>query len=125
VRDQLRQPPRRSCRVRQFEFRRYFARVRSSFHHPIPTLHIYNGGGRAFGVVAAFAVSPIKTELPGPAMKLAGLLGARSPELRFALSHEIERHCRANKILQSRLIDLVAFMDVDGAPDIPVEAGVE
>ena len=31
----------------------------------------------------------------------------------------------ADEILQGRLIDLVAFVDVDGAPDIPVEAGVE
>jgi len=30
-----------------------------------------------------------------------------------------------DEILQGRLIDLVAFVDVDGAPDIPVEAGVE
>ena len=45
--------------------------------------------------------------------------------LRLALALEIERHCRADEILQGRLIDLVAFVDVDGAPDIPVEAGVE
>ena len=62
---------------------------------------------------------------PGPAMKLAGPLAARSPGLRLALAHEIERHCSADEILQARLIDLVAFVDVDGAPDIPVEAGVE
>src|SRR5881275_1869611 len=53
------------------------------------------------------------------------LLAARSPGLRLDLSLEIERHCSANEILQGRLIDLVAFVDVDGAPDIPVEAGVE
>src|SRR5215467_5044599 len=45
------------------------------------------------------------------------------PRLTFAL--EIERHCSADEILQGRLIDLVAFVDVDGAPDIPFEAGVE
>src|ERR1700691_1685957 len=58
-------------------------------------------------------------------MKLVGPLAARSPGLRLALALEIERHCSADEILQCRLIDLVAFVDVDGAPDIPVEAGVE
>jgi hypothetical protein len=69
---------------------------------------------------------PLGEELrPGPAMKLVGPLAARSPWLRLALALEIERHCSADEILQGRLIDLVAFVDVDGAPDIPVEAGVE
>jgi hypothetical protein len=45
--------------------------------------------------------------------------------LGFALPLEIERHGSANEILQGRLIDLVAFVDVDSAPDIPLEAGVE
>src|SRR5258706_11314139 len=64
---------------------------------------------------------------PGPAMKLAGPLAARSPGLglRLVLALEIERHARADEVLQGRLIDLVAFVDVDGAPHIPVEAGVE
>ena len=62
---------------------------------------------------------------PGPAMKLVGPLAARSPGLGLALALEIERHCSADEILQGRLIDLVAFVDVDGAPGIPVEAGVE
>src|SRR5580692_13117628 len=62
---------------------------------------------------------------PGPAMKLADPLAARSPGLRLALALEIERHCSADEILQGRLIDLVGFVDVDGAPDIPVKAGVE
>ena len=62
---------------------------------------------------------------PGPAMKLVGPLAARSPGLRLALALEIERHGSADEILQGRLIDLVAFVDVDGAPGIPLEAGVE
>ena len=64
---------------------------------------------------------------PRPALKLVGPLAARSPGLRLALALEIEveRHCSADEILQGRLIDLVAFVDVDGAPGIPVEAGVE
>jgi hypothetical protein len=71
-------------------------------------------------------VLPLWEEIwTGPAMKLVGLLAARSPGLRLALALEIERHCCADEILQGRLIDLVAFMDVDGAPYIPVEAGVE
>jgi hypothetical protein len=66
---------------------------------------------------------------PGhPTMTLA-TLAARSPWLRlgrpFAPALEIERHCSADEILKRRLIDLVAFVDVDGAPDIPVKAGVE
>ncbi len=60
---------------------------------------------------------------PGPAMKLVGPLAGSSPWLRLGL--RIERHCSADEILQGRLIDLVAFVDVDGAPDIPVQAGVE
>jgi hypothetical protein len=64
-------------------------------------------------------------DMAGPAMKLAGALTARLPGLRLALALEIERHRSADEILQCRLIDLVAFVDVDGAPDIPVEAGVE
>ena len=65
---------------------------------------------------------------PGPAMKLAGPLAAGWRGLRLALGFEIEEiepHCGADEILQGGLIDLVAFVDVDGAPDISVEAGVE
>ena len=76
---------------------------------------VHKAGGEAL---------PLWEEIwPGPAMKLAGSLAARLPRLRLAL--EIERHCSADEILQGRLIDLVAFVDVDGAPDSPVEAGVE
>ena len=63
--------------------------------------------------------------MAGPVMKLVGPLTGRWPGLRLALALEIERHCSPDEILQGRLIDLVAFVDVDGAPDIPVEAGVE
>lgn len=38
---------------------------------------------------------------------------------------EIEGHCCADEILKDRLMDLVPFVDVDDAPGIPVEAGVE
>ena len=64
-------------------------------------------------------------------MKLVGPLAACSPgfrlELWFALvlEMEIERHCSADESLQGRLVDLLAFVDVDGAPDISVQAGVE
>src|ERR1700685_3077566 len=65
----------------------------------------------------------------GATLKLAGTLTARGPELRLrwilALALEIERHGGADEILQSRLVDLVAFVDVDGAPDIALEARVE
>jgi hypothetical protein len=60
---------------------------------------------------------------------LACPLSAGSRGLRLGLSHglelEIERHCSADEILQGRLIDLFAFADVDRAPHIAVEAGVE
>src|SRR5215208_1858107 len=62
---------------------------------------------------------------PRPPMKLVGPLAARTAGLRLALALEVERHCSADEILQRRLIDLVAFVDVDGAPRIPFEAGVE
>src|SRR5215470_1151934 len=57
----------------------------------------------------------------------AATLVVRSPGLRPGLTFalEIERHCSADEILQGRLVDLVAFVDVNGAPDIPFEAGVE
>ena len=66
-------------------------------------------------------------------MNLTGPFAARSPGLRLGFrlglrlifAHEIERHCSADEILQGRCIDLVAFVDVDGAPHIAVEAGVE
>jgi len=45
-------------------------------------------------------------------MKLAGPLAARSPGIGLALDHEIERHCSTDEILQGRLIDLVALVDV-------------
>jgi len=83
----------------------------------IPNWLAYEAGAEAL---------PLWEEIwPGPAMKLVGPLAARSPGLRLALALEIERHCSADEILQGRLIDLVAFVDVDGAPRIPVEAGVE
>ena len=63
--------------------------------------------------------------MAGPALKLVVPLAARSPGLRLALALEIERHCSADEILQGRLIDIIAFMDVDSAPDIPLEPGVE
>lgn len=58
-------------------------------------------------------------------VELVGLLAARSPWLRLALVLEIERHCSSDEILQGCLVDLVAFVDIDGAPDISFEAGVE
>jgi len=83
----------------------------------IPNCLTYGAGAEAL---------PLWEEIwPGPAMKLVGPLAASSPGLRLALAFEIERHCSADEILQGRHIDLVAFVDVDGAPDIPVEAGVE
>lgn len=62
-------------------------------------------------------------------MRLPGALAACSPRLRFALAlalqMEIERHRGPDEILQSLLIDLFAFVYVDGASDIPIQAGIE
>ena len=60
---------------------------------------------------------------PELAMKPVGPLAARSPGFRLAL--EIERHRSANECLQGLLIDLLAFVNVDGPPDIPVKARIE
>ena len=65
----------------------------------------------------------------GISRKLTGALAARSPGLRLGLSFkqafEIERHRSANEIFQGRLVDFLAFVDVDGAPDVAIKAGVE
>jgi hypothetical protein len=69
---------------------------------------------------------------PALAMKLPGPLAAIAPALRFtfrlALALElfkVKRDCGTDKVLQSRLIHLLAFVDVDGTPDISIETGVE
>lgn len=58
-------------------------------------------------------------------MKLVGPLAACLPGLRLALDLEIQRHCCADEILEGRLIDHLAFVNVDGAPYISFEAGIE
>lgn len=66
------------------------------------------------------------SRVKGPSNReLTGPFPARATGLRLALALEIERHRSADQILQSSLIDLVAFVNVDGAPDISVQAGVE
>lgn len=37
----------------------------------------------------------------------------------------VQRYRRANERLERRPVDLVAFMEIDGAPHVAVEAGVE
>ena len=37
----------------------------------------------------------------------------------------VQRHGRANESLQCRLVNLLALVKVDGAPGVPLEAGVE
>ena len=76
--------------------------------------------------IAQSAAPPDQGSIGG-AIKLVITLDAQSPRPRFALGLgiKIKRHCSAKNILQSRLIDLLALVDVDGSPDIPLEAGVE
>jgi hypothetical protein len=84
-------------------------------------------------IYAVKTFSCLDAELPaceeeiwlGTREKLAGPLAARSPGLWLAVALEIERHRGADEILQSRLIEPVAFVDIDGAPDIPAEDGVK
>src|SRR5689334_23093800 len=45
--------------------------------------------------------------------------------LRLGLAVEVERHCRPDESLQRRLVDFHALVDVDGAPDVPIEARIE
>src|SRR5579863_2439264 len=61
----------------------------------------------------------------GTAMRLFSPLAARSPRLRLALTLEIECDCGADESLQGCLINLVPFVNIDGAPEIPVKAGIE
>ena len=60
-------------------------------------------------------------------MSLAGALAGDSPGLRLGLTFglEIHDHSSADEMLQGRLVDLVPLVVVDGAPGIPLEAGVE
>ena len=62
-----------------------------------------------------------------PRSTLASPLAARTAGILLGLgfAFEIERHCGADEILQGRFINLFTFVDVNGAPDIPFEAGVE
>src|SRR5215467_3521433 len=57
--------------------------------------------------------------------RLRNLEWGFSLRFRLALALEIELHGSADEIFQSRLIDLVTFVDVDGAPDIPFKTRVE
>src|SRR6266496_2134637 len=61
-----------------------------------------------------------------PVLRLSnGLECSPGLRLRFALALQVERHGSANEVFQCRLIDLLAFVNVHGAPDISLEAGVE
>lgn len=71
-----------------------------------------------------------RNHVNGARQLLVGPLAAHSPGLGLARafdvqSLEIERYGGANEILQTRFIYLLAFVDVDGATDISVEAGIE
>src|ERR1700710_1487848 len=54
-----------------------------------------------------------------------GSLAGRPLRLRLVLTLGIELYCGAYEGFQGGLIDLISFTDVDSAPDIALEAGVE
>src|SRR5215510_9627177 len=68
---------------------------------------------------------PAFAESPADQLRLVGSLASRSWARRLVLAREIKRHCSPDQILEGRLIDLVAFVDVDRAPCISLKAGVE
>src|SRR5262249_60435023 len=68
------------------------------------------------------ALPPGSRPTPTP---LPGGLAACALRLRRALALQIQRHGRADQLLQRRLVQLLALADVDGAPRVPLEAGVE
>src|SRR5439155_24519700 len=86
-------------------------------------------GAELLGVSADAEAPPLWEEIWLRPAKLAGPLAARlpgfRPGLRSVLAFEIDRHGSADEFLQGRLIDLVAFVDVDRAPDISLEAVFE
>ena len=78
------------------------------------------------GVEALFAIEQMRL---GPNRTLVAALAVGSPGLRpglrSAAALEIERHSSTDEIPQRGVVNLVAFVDVDGAPDISLKAGVE
>src|SRR5262245_31533206 len=96
-------------------FRRVFKRLKWSMadSRAIDTGRLGVGAGNSF------------SDHSEPAMKLAGALTGRAPGLWLALEMHIERHRRADKFPQGRLVDLLVFVDVDRASDISFKARVE
>ena len=78
-------------------------------------------GRKASGLACDFFIT--RAGAQGRRRDLSYRLAGRGLAFRMAL--EIERYCGADEILQGRRIDLVGFVDVDGAADIAVETGVE
>src|SRR5206468_3447886 len=77
--------------------------------------------GKPNDVTVAFIHTPLR-KLAGP---FASRLSVLQLGFQSALYLEVERYCLADEILQRSLVDLLAFVDVDGAPHIPIEARVE
>src|SRR6185503_19719466 len=70
------------------------------------------------------ASSPMRTCLPPISGSMPSLESSNLSLLRRA-RRRVQRHRGANERLQRLFIDLVAFTDIDGAPHIAFEAGVE
>lgn len=81
-------------------------------------------------IIGTGTMSTEPDSVNGARQLLVGPLAAHSPGLGLARafevqSLEIERYGGTNEVLQGRFIYLVVVVDVDGATDISVEAGVE
>ena len=68
-------------------------------------------------------------QVPPLTRYLAGARFRLGPAVAWAaldrLALKVQRDCRSDEVLQGGLIQLVVFVYVDGAPDIPLQAGVE
>ena len=65
-----------------------------------------------------------KVAIEGDARQIAST-AEDSANSRSSFALKIQRQGCSNEVLQRGLVDLVALVDVDGAPDFPIKAGVE
>src|SRR4029079_9918566 len=95
------------------------SRVRSEFGIRSPQVELWRGlvTGMAAGLRKAGGTTRIIRR------SWLRLLAARSLARRLTLALEVEGDRSANQRFQGLLVDFLAFVNVDGPPHIPVEAG--